>query len=276
VAGVSFDRAASFYDATRGLPDDVRLSLARMLAGQLAARGTCLEIGVGTGRMALPLRDLGISMVGTDISPRMLGRLVANAARAAGEPDGPVGAKDQSALPFPLLRADATDLPLVAATFGAVMASHVLHLIPDWKVAVDEAVRVLRPRGVLLVDFGGPTPTPWGSQSLAVLAAHGVQPVRPGVSGPQPVADHLGSRARLRRLPAVEMTESRSLRQDIDEWEHQVLAWTWPYSAAQMRTACNAVREWAATDGWPIDAEVDVTRAIQWWAFELLDRAERS
>ncbi len=251
---------------------------------RLEARGTCLEIGVGTGRIALPLNALGISMVGTDISADMLDRLVANAQRQSGDPHQPAGDPNQPAArkaasgkvsnrpPFPLLRADATDLPLISASFGAVMASHVLHLIPTWKLAVDEAIRVLHPGGVLLVDFGGSTPAPWRSQSFAVLAAHGVHPVRPGVTGPEPVGEYLGSRARLRQLPAVKMTARRSLARDIDEWQHQIHAWTWPYDAGQMRAACEAVRDWAAEEGWPIDAEVDVTSTIQWWAFELTDR----
>jgi ubiquinone/menaquinone biosynthesis C-methylase UbiE len=279
VGGVSFDRAASFYDATRGLPEDVGLALAGMLAAQLGSRGTSLEIGVGTGRIALPLNDLGISIVGTDISAAMLDRLVANAATYAGVASHPPGTRVPSPTgpnrpPFPVLRADATDLPLVAASFGAVMASHVLHLIPAWRDAVDEAIRVLRPGGLLLVDFGGNTPAPWRSESFAVLAAHGIAPVRPGVNGPVPLAEYLGSRATMRQLPAVEMTAPRSLGQDVDEWEHQIHAWTWPYDAGQMRTACNAVRDWAAREGWSTEAQVDVTSTIQWWAFELTDRAD--
>jgi SAM-dependent methyltransferase len=261
VGGISFDRAASFYDATRGLPDDVRSSLAQMLAEELAGRGTCLEIGVGTGRMALPLHDLGIPMTGTDISAAMLNRLVANASQEADD--------RHPGTPFPLLRGDATDLPLRAASFGAVMASHVLHLIPAWKDAVDEAVRVLRPPGVLLVDFGGLTPAPWHDVSLSVLEAHGIGHVRPGVSQPEPVLAHLGSGASMRPLPAVEITVRRSARQDIDDWECQIHAWTWPYEAGQMRVACQAVRSRAAREGWLMEAQVELTSTIQFWAFDV-------
>jgi SAM-dependent methyltransferase len=261
VGGVSFDRAAAFYDTTRALPDDVRSSLAAMLAAELAGRGACLEIGVGTGRIALPLHDHGIAMTGTDLSAAMLNRLLVNAAEL---PDA-----RRSRTPFPLLRGDATDLPLRAASFGAVMASHVLHLIPSWTGAVDEAVRVLRPGGVLLVDFGGLTPAPWHSVCLSVLESHGIDHVRPGVSRPEPVLEHLGSRAGLRRLPAVDITVRRSPRQDIDDWEGQIHAWTWPYEAEQMRVACRAVRARAVQEGWLIDEQVELTNTVQWWAFDL-------
>jgi ubiquinone/menaquinone biosynthesis C-methylase UbiE len=261
VGGVCFDRAASFYDATRALPADVRSSLDGMLAGELAGRGACLEIGVGTGRIALPLHDLGIPMTGTDISAGMLNRLVANAAET---PDD-----RHSRTPFPLLRGDGTDLPLRAASFGAVMASHVLHLIPAWRAAVDEAIRVLRPAGLLLVDFGGLTPAPWHALSHSVFEAHGIGHVRPGVSDPEPVLEYLGPRASLRTLPAVEITVHRSPRQDIDDWERQIHAWTWPYDAGQMRAACRALRARVAEEGWLMDTQVELTNTIQWWAFDL-------
>ena len=48
--------------------------LTGLLAAELAGRQPCLEIGVGTGRFALPLRAAGIAMAGTDISGAMLRR----------------------------------------------------------------------------------------------------------------------------------------------------------------------------------------------------------
>jgi len=160
---VSFDRAADYYDATRALPDGVRDALAAELAG----REPCLETGVGTGRIAIPLHERGLALVGTDIAPAMLGRLVANAGG------------------WMLLLADASRLPVVASSFRAVMASHVLHLISDWKTAVDEALRVLRPGGVLLVDFGGGTPAPWSKPCEELLRRNKVLRIRPGVFPPR-------------------------------------------------------------------------------------------
>jgi ubiquinone/menaquinone biosynthesis C-methylase UbiE len=253
MGGVSFDRAADYYDATRALPVDLQEELADILAAELAGRGPCLEIGVGTGRIALPLHDRGLALLGIDIAPAMLARLVTNAGDRR---------------PFPLLLADATQLPLEGSSFGAVMASHVLHLIPEWPLAVDEALRVLRPRGVLLVDFGGGTRAPWTDSSEELLRRHGVFHIRPGVSAPQDVAAQLRDQATVRPLRPLGMTVLRSLQQDLDELEHQIHAWTWPYDADQMRAACHDVVAWAANQRWPLDREVELQRTIQWWAFE--------
>ena len=55
--GVNFDRAASFYDATRALPDGVAEEVGDAILRRVAAGSDTrfLEVGIGTGRVALPL-----------------------------------------------------------------------------------------------------------------------------------------------------------------------------------------------------------------------------
>lgn len=143
-----------------------------------------------------------------------------------------------------------------------------LHLVADWRATVDEALRVLRPRGALLVDIGGETPAPWSEWSRAVFREHGVVRVRPGVTSARDVIDHLGGRADSRRLTPLTVRVRRTLRQDLDQWGHQVHSWTWPYPQDQMRAACSRIRTRAAQEGWPLDREVLLTPTIKWWAFE--------
>jgi SAM-dependent methyltransferase len=253
VSTCSFDRAAGFYDATRGLPDDVRDTLADTLAAELTGRGTCLEIGVGTGRIALPLYERGVRLVGVDVAAAMLERLIANA-----------GGRQ----PFPLLLADATTLPFISRSVGVVLASHVFHLLANWRAAVDETLRVLRPDGALFVDFGGGAPAPWNEPSEQIMGRLGVSHVRPGASKPDDLAGYLGDNVQVRPLPPVVMTVRRTLGQDLDEWEGQVHAWTWPYSAAKMREVSNQVKAWAVSVDWPLDRVVELERTIQWWVFQ--------
>ena len=51
-----------------------------------------------------------------------------------------------------------TALPFDDASFDAVIAVHVLHLVPEWRKALDEALRVLRPGAALLLgqDIAAP------------------------------------------------------------------------------------------------------------------------
>jgi SAM-dependent methyltransferase len=263
VESLNFDRAAGYYDATRALPADTMAGLTAVLSAELAGRQPCLEIGVGTGRIALPLRERGIALAGTDISVAMLRKLVANA----------------EGVPFPLMRADATRLPVAAGTFGSVLAVHVLHLIPQWRVAVDEALRVLRPGGALIASFGGggssgrqardpAEAVPWREPVQEVLRRRGLVRIRRGATDADEVARYVSGRARPRPLPPVTVVETRTLRQSVDSLEAQILSWTWPYSQEQVRAAGSDIRAWAAREDFPLDREHTVRSELRWWAFD--------
>jgi SAM-dependent methyltransferase len=279
VGSVNFDRAAEYYDATRALPADSMDELSGLLAAELAHRQPCLEIGVGTGRIALPLRDRGIRLAGLDISAGMLRRLAANA-----------GARG----PVPLLQADATRQPLAAGSFGGVLAVHVLHLIEDWRVAVDEAVRVLRPGGVLVAGLqgrgrrtageraagagpAGAAPwggapwggAPWGGALRESLQRHGLVRVQVGTRDPEVVASYLSGRATARRLDPVPVRRTRTLAEAIARIERQTFSWTWSYSPDQMRAVADDMRAWAIRENMPLDHGYTVESELQWWAFDV-------
>jgi ubiquinone/menaquinone biosynthesis C-methylase UbiE len=137
---VSFDRAVEYYDQTRGFPPGVDAEVAKAFvqAGNLTATNRVLEIGVGTGRIALPLaRHVG-AYFGIDISGNMLGKLR--------------GKQTDEALHVVI--GDATRLPYRTGAFDAVVAVHIFHLIPGWRDVLTEIVRVLKPKGLLLHGGG--------------------------------------------------------------------------------------------------------------------------
>lgn len=70
------DRIAARYDASSGdMFDPAVLGPAVDLLADLAAGGPALELGIGTGRVALPLSQRGIRVHGIDLSPAMVGLL---------------------------------------------------------------------------------------------------------------------------------------------------------------------------------------------------------
>ena len=97
-----------------------------------------LEVGVGTGLLALPLSERGVRVDGIDLSAPMLDRAIAKSSACA-----TVG----------FTVADATRLPFVDRAFGGAFIRHVLHLVPDWRQVLSEAVRVIRPGGTLVVSI---------------------------------------------------------------------------------------------------------------------------
>src|SRR5690242_6819284 len=136
-----FDRVAARYDATRGHSPEVAAQIADGLIrfGEIPPGGSTLEIGIGTGRVALPLLARGVHMTGVEIALRMLEQLRAKfEAQRQAQPAAPWGALTTQV-------ADMTALPFADASFDAVVAVHVLHLVPRWERALDEALRVVRP-----------------------------------------------------------------------------------------------------------------------------------
>lgn len=128
---IAFDRAAHFYDETRGFPPGVEDDVARIIAaaGHVTQASCVLEIGVGTGRIALPLAKHVSAFHGLDLSRPMMLRLHAK----------------QNAEPIYLTQGDAAHLPYPDHSFDAVLAVHVFHLIPNWRGVIDELERVLKP-----------------------------------------------------------------------------------------------------------------------------------
>ena len=100
-----------------------------------------LEVGVGTAAVALPLADLGHSVVGIDLAPAML-------------------AVAQDRLPGRLTLGDATRLPFRTGGVDAVIAVWAVHVIGDLDAMVAEVVRALAPGGRFLVVSSTPDVEP--------------------------------------------------------------------------------------------------------------------
>ncbi len=168
---IAFDRAAGYYDATRGFPPGVEDRVAALFAeaGALGPRSRVLELGVGTGRIAVPLAARVGRYVGMDLSGPMLAKLIAK----------------RGALPIDLVRADVTRPPLLEGRFDAVVAVHVFHLIPGWRAALAAAARLLGPGGLLLHGsddaMRGPAWVRWRKEIEEQYAVENVGVPRAGV-----------------------------------------------------------------------------------------------
>lgn len=130
-----FDRAAHFYDETRGFPSGEEKPISALIAkaGNLTPDSHVLEVGIGTGRIALPLASHVGSMAGVDLSPGMMQRLIAKRTNEN----------------IHLTQADITRLPFKDGVFDAIIAAHIYHLVPNWRDGLREAARVLKPGALL-------------------------------------------------------------------------------------------------------------------------------
>ena len=99
-----------------------------------------LDVGCGTGFLALELAARGHRVTGIDFAPAML-----------------AGARDKAAaqgLAVRFEQGDAEQLPYPDGSFDLVISRHVLWTLPHPEAALDEWLRVLRPGGRLAVIDG--------------------------------------------------------------------------------------------------------------------------
>jgi ubiquinone/menaquinone biosynthesis C-methylase UbiE len=253
---ISFDRAASYYDSTRGLTPEAMEKVVGVLTAEIAGRRPCLEVGIGTGRIGLKLWEAAVDKAGVDLSAAMLGTLVT---KAGGSP------------PFPLAVADATRLPFPDATFEVCLMCHVLHLVPAWRKALAEMVRVLRPRGTILVDPGSASqPENERDQVMdefARLAGYSNQ--RAGVEDAEEIDAEMRSRgAGVRLLPAVSDEKKGSLEELIHNLEEGIYSMTWRASERALRAAGEAVRPWARERFGDLSGVGSSEWTVQWRGYE--------
>ncbi len=124
----------------------------RLAASAACPRGACaLDVGAGTGDLALELRRQGAArVIGADFSPHML----AAASRK--------GASSNARISWVL--ADALRLPFPDGSFDCVTNAFVLRNLADLHAGLAEMGRVLRPGGRLVcLDMTQPPLGPFGA-----------------------------------------------------------------------------------------------------------------
>jgi ubiquinone/menaquinone biosynthesis C-methylase UbiE len=139
-----WDRRAGTFDdeAGHGLVSDEQREAWHDLLSPLVGRAPqrVLDVGCGTGFLALRLAELGHIVSGVDLSDQMIEQARGKAEQAALEIEFRVG--------------DAVDLDSADEAYDLVVARHVIWNLPDPERGVAEWLRVLRPGGRLLLVEG--------------------------------------------------------------------------------------------------------------------------
>jgi SAM-dependent methyltransferase len=131
--------AVSFDDEPdHGLADaDTRAAWRDLLLGELPpAPARIADLGCGTGTVSRLLTDEGYDVDGVDFSPEMIRRARSKVPEAA------------------FVVGDAANPPLEAEAYDVVLSRHVLWAMPDPVEAVGAWVRLLKPRGTVVLVEG--------------------------------------------------------------------------------------------------------------------------
>jgi SAM-dependent methyltransferase len=253
---IRFDTAADHYDRTRAISDEAMGRTISLLASELRDRGRVLEVGVGTGLLALRLHEAGIPVTGLDLSAPMLAKLVD---KAGGVP------------PFPLVLADATTMPFADGAFGAAYLRWVLHLIPEWGAALAEMMRVVRPGGVLLVSLGAFDEVGRAIRArFSEITGLSTDPVGLMWGNHDALDAELeGLGLRLRVLPAIPEEEEEPLGSFLDAIEEGRWSWTWHVPEDTRVEAVRELRPWAEERFGPLERIERYEVETVWRAYDL-------
>ncbi|GAB5603653.1 class I SAM-dependent methyltransferase [Thermus sp. FJN-A] len=216
----AFTRVAYAYDRLRAYPPEVAGRIATAMGGALQGKGeepVLLELGVGTGRIALPLIARGYRYIALDVNPAMLEVFRQKAAGVMRK--------------VRLLLADARAIPLPGESVDAVIAVHLWHLLPDWPKALAEALRVLKPGGVLLEGWDRmEAEVEWRLQEAwrALVEAEGVRVERGlhqrRLAEVEEALRRLGLRPKARQV--VAWREERSVREALEALQERLYSFT--------------------------------------------------
>lgn len=257
-ASLAFDDAADYYDETKSLPPDALAATVDLLASEFGASTRLLDIGIGTGMLAMQLVERGLLVDGVDLSVPMLRRVTAKASHKR------VG----------LTVADATQLPFRDDVFDGAFMRHLLHLVPGWRQVLAEAVRVVRPGGKLVVSITDYTGLYREIQARFLMEAGGF-PLAVGLRPDDPASLRRAMRslgAQVRPLPVVRGRRTLTVDEFLAHIEAGRYSWTWQVTDDCRRETTRKLRPWLARRFGDLARPVEPEFAVEWWAFDLPDR----
>ncbi len=216
---ISFDRVAHLYDETRTLPPEQMNVILTAFRSKLQTYRPVLEVGVGTGRFAVPLQDSGIPVIGVDISSRMVRRGLDKGLRN-------------------MLLADAHHLPFPDKSVDASYSIHVLHLVADWKRVLREIARVTRQAYYTVATYWQEGPTPYETY-WRFLSERGLERALPGLHE-RKLPEILSPRE---RTPVGDFEELHEIADWIQRLDNRIFSGQWTLPDDVHAEAVEAVRK---------------------------------
>lgn len=166
--------------------------------------------------------------------------------------------------------ADARALPFPDETFGSGLACHVFHLIPEWKDALGELLRVVGGEGVVAHDYGDFGHYEWRELMSRFLSEAGLPERHRGANEVEEVdaaARALGAEVEL--LDAVHGVRRASLARSIQGLERGTFSITWGADDDTRKRAAEATRVWAEERFGNLEEEREIPFKVRWRLYRI-------
>jgi SAM-dependent methyltransferase len=253
---VDFSVNAKVYDRRHGavLAEDLVQRLAA--AGAMRSGTSVLDIGAGTGRVAIGLAELACNVVALEPALGMVETLRTKA-------DG---------LPIRIIAGEGAQLPFSAGQFDVVVIARVLYLTADWRGVLREAHRVLAVGGRLLHEWGnGRADEEWvqiREKARALFEEAGISsPFHPGVRSEREVDDNLNALGFVRSSdlpigPGPTLTLAEFLRRLIDG----EFSYIWNVPKAVQEQCLPRLKAWSE-QRFDLERSISMPRELSWTVY---------
>ncbi len=241
---ISFDRAAGFYDQTRKLAGPMATIGVQTILDLAGPHGSILEVGIGTGRIGVPLLQRGANLFGCDLSIEMMRQLRVKYPAAH------------------LAQSDAARLPFQANRFDALLTIHVLHLVGAWRAALRDFKRALKPSGVYINSWHWHNPDSFDQKARQYwrerIEARGFNWQRPGIQSREELIGELkamGAHVEEKEIArGVDQTRPREI---LDGLTNRMFSDTWNLPDDVLSASVRETQAWVTQKLGDIDQPTD-------------------
>ena len=255
----AYPRAPSDYARSRAFSPEAERQIADSLLALLPPASHVLDLGAGTGRLAHLLLAGGFGVTAFDLSRPMLEYLRAH--------------RPSSQSLLRLLQADVTAVPLATGSQEVALSVHVLHLVPDWRRTLGEAIRVLAPGATLLLGWTEhDEDDPWTHISRKwreIIASHGYE-VRTEVDYDGELCPWLTERcAAASSCTAARWEHSRPPRQYLDGIRQKLYPFLWSIPDETFPSLLEELEAWTTRTFQDLESPVLARESFVWRVFTL-------
>jgi L-ascorbate metabolism protein UlaG (beta-lactamase superfamily)/SAM-dependent methyltransferase len=250
---VDFSPNAMVYDRRHGATiSENDLDRLWRTAG-LRESAAVLDIGAGTGRVAIPLAGRGCKVLAVEPARGMLAQLRQKAGNTT----------------VAAVVAEGSHLPLPAGRFDAVVIARLLYLTPDWRAILGEVHRVLAAGGCVLHEWGnGDADEEWvqiREEARRLFAEAGIPvPFHPGVRSETEIDTELES-LHLLREGQVEFGPGQTiaLQEFLRRLEEGELSYIWDVPESVRTESLPRLRRWSE-ERFDLERLVPMPREVRW------------